>query len=98
MRRGVQNKKHEEQARDDVGDDILSGALILITTNVGKMKEVREKIDNLSEIEQVEMLTGPYDIMAMAEADEMSDITKTLMEKIRNLEGVQETTTNVFIE
>lgn len=62
------------------------------------MKEVREKIDNLSEIERVEMLTGPYDIMAMAEADEMSDITKTLMEKIRNLEGVQDTTTNIFIE
>lgn len=76
----------------------MTGALILITTEVGKMKDVQEKIVDLGEIEQVEMLTGPYDIMALARADEMTNITKALMEKIRNLDGVQDTTTNIFIE
>ncbi len=76
----------------------MTGALILITTEVGKMKDVQEKITDMAEIDQVEMLTGPYDIMAIASADEMTDITKALMENIRNLEGVQDTTTNIFIE
>ncbi len=76
----------------------MTGALVLITTEVGKMKDVQEEIKDLGEIDQVEMLTGPYDIMAIASAEEMTNITKALMEKIRNLEGVQDTTTNIFIE
>lgn len=76
----------------------MTGALVLITTEVGQMKDVQEEIKDLDEIDQVEMLTGPYDIMAIASAEEMTNITKALMEKIRNLEGVQDTTTNIFIE
>lgn len=76
----------------------MTGALILITTKVGAMKDVYEGIEDLEEIKDSKMLTGPYDIMAIAEADEMTDITKTLIDKIRRTKGVQETTTNVFIE
>lgn len=76
----------------------MTGALILITADVGKMKEVEEKISGKKEVEQVEMLTGPYDLMAIASTEEMTDITQALIDKIREIDGVQNTTTNIFIE
>lgn len=77
---------------------ILTGALILITTKVGGLKDVHEKLEDMEEIEQVEMLTGPYDIMALARAEEMTEITKALIEKIRSIPEVEDTITNIFIE
>lgn len=76
----------------------MTGALILISTEVGSMKEVHEKVKKLDQIQDTEMLTGPYDIMAIARAEEMSHITNTLIGKIRGIEGVQDTVTNIFIK
>ncbi len=76
----------------------MAGALILITAKVGTMKEVLDKIKDLDSITEARMLTGPYDIMAIAEADEMPKITNILVDKIRKLENVEDTVTNVYIE
>lgn len=76
----------------------MTGALILITTKVGAMKDIHQKIESMDEIEESSMMTGPYDIMAIARAEEMSDITNTLIENIRSMEGVEDTITNIFIE
>jgi len=76
----------------------MTGALILVTADVGKMKDVEQKLSDLAEVEQVEMLTGPYDLMVIARSGEMTDVTQALMDKIRNIDGVQDTTTNIFIE
>lgn len=75
----------------------MAGALILITTRVGTMKNVHQRIGELENVEQVEMLTGQYDIMAIAKAENLSEITDTLIEKIRGIEEVENTVTNVFI-
>ena len=76
----------------------MTGALILITTKVGAMKDVHNKMRDMSEVKQVEMLTGPYDLMVIAKAEEMTNITKALIQKIREIEGVEDTITNIFIE
>ncbi|KXA91132.1 hypothetical protein AKJ64_04940 [candidate division MSBL1 archaeon SCGC-AAA259E17] len=62
------------------------------------MREVSEEIKKLDKIQETEMLTGPYDIMAVARADKLMDITNTLIEEIRSIDKVEETTTNIFIE
>lgn len=76
----------------------MAGALILITAKVGTMKDVLEKLKEFDHIKEARMLTGPYDIMTIAEANEMSNITNILVDKIRKLEGVEDTVTNVYIE
>lgn len=76
----------------------MAGALILITAKVGTMKDVLEKVKSLGPVEEARMLTGPYDIMAIAKADSMSEVTNTLVEEVRKLEGVEDTVTNVYIE
>ncbi|KXA89017.1 hypothetical protein AKJ37_01995 [candidate division MSBL1 archaeon SCGC-AAA259I09] len=62
------------------------------------MRDIYDKIKSIDGVEQAEMLTGPYDIMVVARAEEMTDITKAIMEKIRKIEGVEDTVTNIFIE
>ncbi len=76
----------------------MTGALILITTEVGSMRDIYEKISEIDGVEQAEMLTGPYDIMVISKSEEMTEITETIMRKIRKIEGVEDTVTNIFIE
>ncbi len=61
------------------------------------MKYVRKKVAELDDVTEAAMLTGPYDIMALVEADEIVDITDTLVGNIRNLSGVEDTVTNIVI-
>lgn len=62
------------------------------------MKYVCKKVAGLENVKGANMLTGPYDIMVLVEADDIVDITNTLMGKIRSLSGVEETVTNIVID
>ncbi len=75
----------------------MTKALILINSQAGAMKYVRKKVAELDDVTEAAMLTGPYDIMALVEADEIVDITDTLVGNIRNLSGVEDTVTNIVI-
>lgn len=77
---------------------ILAGAYILIKTTVGKMREVREKVESLKNTRSAHMVTGPYDIIAFAEAEEVSAVIGTLMDEVRKIDGVEDTTTCILIE
>ncbi len=75
----------------------MAEALILVTTDPGVMVEVCEEIGNMEHIKKAAIITGPHDIMAMAEGEDLKRILGVLMNKIRNIEGVRETVTNVII-
>lgn len=59
------------------------------------MEKVYEEIKQMKEAQRVAMLTGPYDVMVLARGDSVDEISYTLMNKIRKMNGVKETTTNV---
>ncbi|KXA93071.1 hypothetical protein AKJ66_02845 [candidate division MSBL1 archaeon SCGC-AAA259E22] len=77
---------------------MLAEALILVIADVGSMRNVFEEIESLPMMREASMLAGFYDIMAIGESDKWSEIMDTLIEKIRSIEGVKETTTHIFIE
>lgn len=77
--------------------EYLTEALILITTEIGTMEKVLKKVKQMKAVQKANMITGPYDVMAIAQADDISEISNVLMEEIRNIDGVKETVTNVFI-
>lgn len=76
----------------------MPSALILIVAKIGTMKSIFEKLKRREEVKQVAMLTGPYDIMAIVRAENMREISKILVTDIRNIDGVEDTVTNVVIE
>ncbi len=76
----------------------ITRALILIKSEAGAMEFIRKRLENFEKVREAAMLTGPYDVMAIVDADEMKEITETLVENIRNIVGVEETVTNIVIE
>jgi len=76
----------------------LAGALILIISEAGSMRDVYEDVENLDMVRETKMMAGPYDIMIIAESDKLSNITETLTNQIRNIDGVGETLTHIFID
>lgn len=79
------------------GEDMVKG-YVLITAAVGKMRETREKIESLERVQKVDMVTGPYDLIVVAESDDLSTLTSTVVDEIRKTEGVIDTNTAVVIE
>lgn len=75
----------------------MAEALILVVTEVGMMEEVSEEIKEMEEVKKAAMITGPYDIMVIAQAESMEEISKILVQNIRNIRGVKDTITNVVI-
>ncbi|KXB00656.1 hypothetical protein AKJ40_01015 [candidate division MSBL1 archaeon SCGC-AAA259M10] len=72
-------------------------ALILINTTTGVMDRVYREVKGLEQVRKSAKVTGQHDIVAVARTEVMGEIRNTLMEKIRNIDGVKETTTSLVI-
>lgn len=72
-------------------------AFVLINCLPGKTKEVIHKLQQIPNVEYAEMVLGPYDIIAIVQANEIETIAVIVDEKIRTIEGVDETVTCVAI-
>jgi DNA-binding Lrp family transcriptional regulator len=76
-------------------------AYILIEAAVGKAKPVAEGINALrfdnSHIVTVDAVTGPYDVIALLEADDLDHLGTAITDGIQQVEGVQRTTTCLVV-
>ncbi len=68
-------------------------AFILIETEVGKNREVVAAIKQLGRIDSVDIVTGPYDIIAVVEAETLNDIGDLVTGKIHPIDGISRTVT-----
>ncbi len=68
-------------------------AFVLIETAVGKTKEVIASVKQLEGIESVDTVTGPYDIIAVIEAETLNDIGDLITGKIHAIDGISRTVT-----
>jgi DNA-binding Lrp family transcriptional regulator len=69
---------------------------ILIRAHAGKMWHVRSMIDKIEGINEVHVITGPYDLVADAELQSPAYL-KELLDKIHKMDGVISTETWVAI-
>ena len=74
---------------------------ILIEAAVGKAKPVAEGISGLgftnARIVTVDVVTGPYDVIALLEADDLDDLGTAITDGIQQVDGVQRTTTCLVV-
>ena len=68
-------------------------AFVLIETTVGKSKEVVAGLNKLKGITSVNSVTGPYDIIAILEAESLNDIGDLVTGKIHPIQGIARTVT-----
>jgi DNA-binding Lrp family transcriptional regulator len=68
-------------------------AYILIQTEVGKAGDVAHQIRELDGVTEADDVTGPYDVIARAEADTMDDLGRMVLSKVQMIGGITRTLT-----
>jgi DNA-binding Lrp family transcriptional regulator len=68
-------------------------AYILVQTEVGKAAEVAVSINGIPGVTQAEDVTGPYDVIVRAEADNMDDLGRLVVAKVQAVTGITRTLT-----
>lgn len=68
-------------------------AYILIQTEVGKAAAVASTISGLDGVTQAEDVTGPYDVIVRAEANNVDELGKLVVAKVQAVAGITRTLT-----
>ena len=68
-------------------------AYVLIQTEVGKAAEVAQQIADISGVTASEAVTGPYDAVVHAQAEDVDSLGKLVVAKIQAVEGITRTLT-----
>jgi DNA-binding Lrp family transcriptional regulator len=68
-------------------------AYVLIQTDIGKAAQVAQQVEGVSGVEVSEAVTGPYDVIARAEAPSMNDLGRMVVRDIQQIEGITRTIT-----
>ena len=72
-------------------------AFVLIETAVGKNKDVAATLGQIKGVQSVDIVTGPYDIIAITEGETLNDIGDIVTNKIHPLSGISRTVTCLAI-
>ncbi|MGH3374131.1 MAG: Lrp/AsnC ligand binding domain-containing protein [Actinoallomurus sp.] len=68
-------------------------AYILIQTEVGKAADVAREISGIQGVNLAEDVTGPYDVIVRAEANNVDELGKLVVAQIQSVEGITRTLT-----
>lgn len=78
-------------------DNDLAGALVLINTEAGEVLNVLNSLEDIDSVNEVEVITGDYDIMAILRSASLHERSRVLIEEIRDIDGVKDTTSYYFV-
>ena len=71
---------------------------VLITTEPGQEKMVRDTLESIDLVTSGWMLFGEYDLIARVQADDEYDLTRCIVEEIRPMKGIVDTKTLIGAE
>ena len=66
-------------------------AFILIETDVDKSKVVTDGLCKLEGVDSVDIVTGPYDIIAIIHGENLGEVGKIITDKIHPIPGISRT-------
>lgn len=68
-------------------------AYILVQTEVGRAADVARRIAEIAGVTQAEDVTGPYDVIVLAGAENVDELGKLVAAQIQAVEGITRTLT-----
>jgi DNA-binding Lrp family transcriptional regulator len=68
-------------------------AFILIETSVGKTQGVVAELRQVAEMQSVDAVTGPYDVIAVVEAPDLNTVGNLVASRIHTISGILRTVT-----
>jgi len=80
------------------GEKMTSSAYVLINATPQKISEVLINIRKASSVNSAYAVTGPYDIIAYIEAEDINEVGKAVVFQIQGVEGVTKTLTCMVVE
>jgi DNA-binding Lrp family transcriptional regulator len=66
---------------------------VLIQTDVGKGPAVTNAVAALKGVVSADAVTGPYDVIALADARSLRDLGQLVVDRIQDIDGVTRTLT-----
>ena len=71
----------------------MIAAYILIQTEVGKAAQVARDVAEIKGVQQAEDVTGPYDVIARAEARSLDELGRLVVARVQVVDGITRTLT-----
>jgi len=71
----------------------MINAYVLIQVQVGRSAGVSEEIARIEHVSSSDVVSGPYDVIAVAEAADIDDLGKLVVARIQAVDGVTRTLT-----
>lgn len=68
-------------------------AYVLIQTEVGKAALVADEVRGIPGVDNADDVTGPYDVIVKASADDVDALGKLVVARIQAIEGITRTLT-----
>ena len=68
-------------------------AYVLIQTEVGRAVNVAREVGAIDGVVSADDVTGPYDVIVVAEAKTMDSLGKLVVSQVQAVEGIVRTTT-----
>ena len=68
-------------------------AYILIQTEVGKAASVANQVREVEGISAADDVTGPYDVIAKADAETVDELGRMVVSKVQMIDGITRTLT-----
>ncbi len=71
----------------------MVSAYILILTEVGKAAQVAAAVAEIDGVDAAEDVTGPYDVIVRAKANDVDELGKMVVARIQAIDGIDRTLT-----
>lgn len=71
----------------------MVGAYVLIQGEQGKMEHIAERVSEIDGVEEAQIVTGPYDVIARVTAPDLDAIGSMIVSEIQLVGGVVRTLT-----
>ncbi len=68
-------------------------AYILIQTEVGRARDVAATVADVTGVARVDAVTGPYDVVVLAEARSVDDLGRLIVSTLQRVPGITRTVT-----
>ncbi len=68
-------------------------AYILVQTEVGRAAAVAKEVGEISGVLSAEDVTGPYDVIVRAQADDVDSLGRLVVAKVQGVQGITRTLT-----
>ena len=72
-------------------------AYVLIEAQIGKTRQVVEAIRNIQGVASVDVVTGPYDAIAVIQTETLNNFGDLVLEKVHLVAGISRTVTCIVV-